>query len=103
MDRVEYAHSINTGSLDFSSAFINYFDQLMGVYGFIQPCNYQIEIVSSNNNILVLNMKFKDGESALKICSILSASDRVMQIYGRTFKFDVYHVSLDTIQLQITE
>lgn len=89
--------------MDYNSAFINYFDQLMGVYGYIQPCNYQIDIVSSENNVLVLNIKFIDDGSTIEIFNILNSSDRVMQIYGRVFRFNVYHISHDTLQLQIAE
>lgn len=103
MDRVSFAHSINTGNIDYNTAFINYFDQLMGLYGFIQPHNYHIEIVSSENNNLLLNLKFSDGDSAIKIANILNVSDGTMTIYGRVFRFSVSTLNIDTIQLFITE
>ena len=101
MDRVQFVHSIDTGQIDYNTALINYFDQLMGVYGYIQPCNYKTEIVESSNDILILNMKFPNEDSALKICSILSMSDKRMNIYNRIFSIDVSTVSIDTIQLRL--
>lgn len=103
MDRITYAHSVGTGVLDFNTAFVNYFDQLMGLYGFIQPHNYHTEIVSSENNNLILNLEFSDGDSAMKIANILSASDGTMPIYGRVFRFSVKPVALNILQLFITE
>ena len=100
-DRVKFVHSVETGNIDYNTALVNYFDQLMGIYGFIQPCNYKTEIIESGDNILVLNISFPDGESALKICNILAVSDKRMTIYNRVFSIDVSQVSLCTIQLKL--
>lgn len=99
-DRIQYAHSIDTGEkFEYSTVLLNNFDQLMGLYGFIQPCNYTVEIVDTRDDILILNMKFPDGESGLKIANLLNMSDKTLCVYQKVFEFNVVPVSLDTLQL----
>lgn len=100
-DRVQYVHSVDTGNLDYSSAILMHFDQLMGIYGFIQPCNYKISIVESSSNYVVLDMKFNDGKSALSIANILNLSDRKITIYQRVFVLNMENINLDTIRLRL--
>lgn len=102
MDRVEYAHSIDTGGSNFDTLFVNYFDQLMGLYGFIQPRNYEIRVISSDENSIFLDIKFYDEESAVKITDALNLLNHSIQIYGRSFMFDMKNVSSDRIQMQIS-
>ncbi|MCM1219688.1 MAG: hypothetical protein NC548_34845 [Lachnospiraceae bacterium] len=101
MDRVQYVHSVDTGNLDYGSAVLMHFDQLMGIYGFIQPCNYQVSIVESNSNYMVLDIKFTDGESALAIANILNSSDKRITVYQRVFTFNIEDCRLDTIRLRL--
>lgn len=102
VDRVQYVHSVETNGMDYSDAVLTYFDQLMGIYGFIQPCNYTISIVGSSGNSLTLDMKFNDGESALKIANILAMSDKKMEIYQRMFIINISNQSIDTLRLTLT-
>lgn len=104
MDRVQFAHSIDTGCIDYNTALVNNFDQLMGLYGFIQPCNYKTEIKETRDNILVLHITFPDGDSALKISNVINSMDKRIFIYNRIFSIDVSMVSLNTLQMKfITE
>ncbi len=102
VDRIQYAHSIDTGGIDYSNAFTTYFDQLMGLYGFIQPCNYTISIVDTSSNSLTLDIKFNDGESATLITNILTNSDRKMEVYNKVFILNsLTTVNLNTLRMTL--
>lgn len=101
MDRVQYVRSVDTGNLDYNSAIITYFDQLMGIYGFIQPCNYQVSIVESNINSIVLDIKFTDGKSALTIANVLNSSDKRITVYQRAFILDIEDYNINTLRLRL--
>lgn len=79
-DRVQYAHSVETGFMDFTTAFTAYFDQLMGIYAVVRPCNYTVEVVDALQNCFVINMKFEDDES----------SDKAVEVLRQLGEFDIY-------------
>ena len=101
LDRVQFALSVDTGSFDYESVMLRFFDQLMGIYGMIQPCNYTVAIIDTTNENLTLDIKFNDSVTAPKVANILSSSiDKQFIIYQRMFNINrVFPVSSDTIEI----
>lgn len=108
MDRVEYLQSIDTGGLEYDKLIANCFDQFMGLYGFMQPCNYKTKVINSVDNMLLLEIEFTDMESSEKIMNMINSLNYIFSIYGRTFTFHIRVVSHDQfyrpyiIQMEIT-
>lgn len=98
MDRVDYIHSIDTGELEYDSMLVNYFDQLMGLYGLMQPCNYSIKVINSSNELLLLELEFTDEISSSKIMNVLDSLNHVFCVYERRFIFDTRVISIDEMQ-----
>ena len=85
IDRVLYAHSIDTAGLDYTSTMVKNFDQFMGVYGFIQPCDYQVKVVGDSGDDLVLDIIFSNPSSIEKFGTLLASFDYRLSVYGRVF------------------
>lgn len=108
MDRVEYLQSIDTGGLEYDKLIMNYFDQFMGLYGFMQPCNYKTKIIKFVENILLLEIEFTDMESSQRIMEMINSLNNIFSIYGRIFTFHIRVMSQDEfyrpyiIQMEIT-